>query len=59
MGSGGDYLESQWLIIVGYFKPIMVYLGEEWPIFPATWLSRWSPSAIGDHIGSTLDTKQR
>ena len=21
------YLESQWLIIMGYFKPIMVYFG--------------------------------
>ena len=25
------YLESQWLIIMGYFKPIMVYFGVEWP----------------------------
>ena len=25
------YLESQWLIITGYFKPIMVYFGVWWP----------------------------
>ena len=27
-----NYLESQWLIIMGYFKPIMAYFGVWWPI---------------------------
>ena len=26
-----SYQESQWLIIMGYFKPIMVYFGVYWP----------------------------
>ena len=32
-------VESQWLIIMGYFKPRMVYL-HSGLLFPATWLSR-------------------
>ena len=28
----GNYLESQWLIIMGYFKPIMVNFGLWWPV---------------------------
>ena len=27
-----SYLESQWLIIMGYFKPKMVYFGVKWPL---------------------------
>ena len=27
----GKYLESQWLVVMGYFKAIMVCFGVEWP----------------------------
>ena len=44
--TSGLYMESQWLIIKGYFMSIMVYFGVYWPVIlsylafqvrPAAW----------------------
>ena len=41
------YLESQWLIIMGYFETIMVYFGVQWPIISSylavQGITEWSP----------------
>ena len=38
--SKNQTLQSQWVIIIGYFKPITVYFREQWPLCSATWPSK-------------------
>ena len=45
-------LESQWLIILGYFKPIMVYFGVWWPLissYVAVQAGRYTSAILWAH----------